>query len=124
MPIPVIRVAFGKSIGVYEPGNGTRYVAVAIPWRGDINMAALGEVTDGWLLVAGNGRAYCFQSKGFLTDDYVEEKLGGKGYNECDIPHLAHLIRTLLGRPNLRPLIQDMPDDPEFYYNERAERMP
>ena len=22
-----------------------------------------------------------------------------------------------------RPIVQDMPDDPEFYYNDRAERM-
>lgn len=102
MPIPVIKVIGNQSIGVYEPGNGVRYVAVAIPWIGpQISMGGLGEVADGWMIAAGNGRASLFQAKGFLTDDYVREKLGGGYIQQEDIPHFAHLVRTLLGRPDL-----------------------
>lgn len=102
MPIPVIRVIRNQSIGEYEPGNGVRYVAVAIPWIGpNVSMGGLGEVEDGWLVAAGNGRASLFQAKGFLTDEYVEEKLGGGYIRHEDTPHFAHLVRTLLGRPAL-----------------------
>ena len=102
MPIPVIRVVEGKSIGVYEPGNGVRYSAVAIPWIApSVYLGDLGEVAVGWLVAGGNGRCYLFQAKGFLTDGFVEEKLGGGWIQHEDIPHFAHLIRTLLGRPDI-----------------------
>lgn len=107
-------------IGEYEPGNGTRYTAIAVPWTADsyLTMGMLGNVTDGWLVISGNsGRAYLFQKEGTLVDEYIADHLGG------DYPYFGHLIRQMLGRPVGLPR-QDMPDDPESYHNERAERIP
>ena len=121
---PRITTEGSYRIGEYEPGNGTRYTAVAIPWTNhpDLMMGALGAVTNGWLVTSGNSsRSYLFQQHGNLLDKYIQEKLGGYG---GDYPYFGDLIRQLIARPGLRPLIGDMPDDPEFYYNERAERMP
>jgi len=102
MPIPVIKVVGPHSFGTYEPGNGAKYTAVAVPWVGpNQSVGDIGWVDEGWLVVTGNGRAHLFQPKGFLTDDYIGEKLGGGWIHEEDIPHLAHLVRTLLGRPDL-----------------------
>ncbi len=86
-------------IGEYEPGNGTRYTAIAVPWKADPNlsMGSLGSVTEGWLVVSGNqGRSALFQKHGTLTDNYIMEKLGsGLG----DYPYFGDLIRTLIMRP-------------------------
>lgn len=85
-------------IGEYEPGNGTRYVAVATPWNaGLIPMGQMGSISAGWLVVFGNnGQAHLFQKGGYLTDSYVQEHLGGY---PGDYPHIGHLIRALINRP-------------------------
>ena len=118
-------------IGEYEPGNGTRYTAVAIPWkaRNDQVMGVMGFVSDGWLVVSGNsGRAYLFQKDGYLVDDAVQEHLGGY---PGDYPYFGDLIRSMIQRDGSDGRFKvgnryrsDMPDDPETYYNERAELMP
>jgi hypothetical protein len=86
-------------IGEYEPGNGTRYTALAIPWTDEkqLMLGGIGVVSDGWLVTYCNtGRAYLLQREGFLTDEYVAEKFViGQG----DLPYAAELIRTLTGRP-------------------------
>jgi hypothetical protein len=87
-------------IGEYEPGNGTRYTALAIPWtdQDQLMLGGIGVVADGWLVTyCNNGRAYLLQGgKSFLTDGYIAKKFGiGQG----DIPYAAELIRTLTGRP-------------------------
>lgn len=121
MPIPVIKVIGPHSFGTYEPGNGASYTAVAIPWIGpNQSVGVIGEVDEGWLVVAGNGRAHLFQSKGFLTDDYVEEKLGGGCWWQEDIPHLALLVRTLLGRPALQKVICDYCSHSEGVHEDRG----
>ena len=96
--VPKIRTIGSCVIGEYEPGNGTRYTAVAVPWTdGDmLAMGALGTVSEGWLVVAGNsGRAYLFQRDGYFTDSYIMERLGGYG---GDYPYLGDLIRKLISR--------------------------
>lgn len=123
---PKITVERNYIIGEYEPGNGTRYTAIAVPWTADpyLTMGSLGSVTDGWLVVSGNsGRAYLFQKYGTLTDEYIWEHLGG------DFPYFGDLIRQLILSTcqslNFTIQIQnDMPEDREAYYNERAELMP
>ena len=118
--IPRITVVDNVFIGEYEPGNGTRYTAIAVPWTATPEqvMGRLGFVADGWLVVSGNsGRAHLFQRYGTLSDNYIAEKLGGYG---GDFPYLCTLIRRLIGRPEL----DDMPEDKESYYNERAENRP
>lgn len=85
-------------MGEYEPGNGTRYTAIAIPWKGpSMAMGLLGEVTDGWLVTSGNsGRAALFQKYGKLVDKYIQQKLGGV---DEDYPHFGDLIRRMIDRP-------------------------
>ena len=82
-------------IGEYEPGNGTRYTAVAVPWRAGSTqvMGSMGFVTKGWLVVSGNSaRAYLFQEGGYLVDDTIQEHLGGY---DGDYPYFGDLIRAL-----------------------------
>ena len=86
-------------IGAYEPGNGTRYTAIAMPWKDENQMilGGIGVVSDGWLVTYCNtGRAYLLQKEGWLTNEYLAEKF--VIYRE-DIPYAAELIRTLTGRP-------------------------
>ena len=84
------------TIGEYEPGNGTRYTAVAARWQHDVVMGVMGRVSDGWLVVSGNtGKAYLFQHKGMLTDEYIQEHLGGFS---GDYPYFGDLIRKLVDR--------------------------
>ena len=107
-------------IGEYEPGNGTRYTAVAIPWKApaDRVMGALGFVSDGWLVVSGNsGRAYLFQKDGYLMDRSIQKHLGGY---PGDYPYFGDLLRSMIMRDVPKGSFDDMPDDPEHYYNERA----
>jgi len=96
-PITIIREGDFR-IGEYEPGNGTNYKAIAIKWSSNQYMKALGRVTFGWLVVNCNTRlAHLFQEKGLLTDDYIQEKLGGL---DNDYPYFGNLIRRLIGREN------------------------
>lgn len=90
----------GVRIGEYEPGNGTSYMAVAVPWEYSGSMNALGGVEGcGWLVVnCLNRLAYLFRNGGQLADDYIQEKLGG---TKRDYPYLGDLIRRLLGREKL-----------------------
>lgn len=101
MPDIVVKMRPGDRIltGIYEPGNGTRYMAMAVQIWGRYSLGALGAITDGWLVVNGNnGRAYLFQGdeKQPLKDIYIREKLGGR---DDDYPHLGDLVRKLTGRP-------------------------
>ena len=91
----------GLRLGHYEPGNGTSYRAIAVPWNIDEYQQALGTVSDGWLVVSCNtARAYLFQRGGFLLDEYIAKHLGG---GEGDYPHLGDVVRTLLARPGPGP---------------------
>ena len=119
-------------IGEYEPDNGIRYTAVAVSWTANYDqvMGNLGFVSDGWLIISGNsGQAYLFQRDGYLTDRSIQEHLGG--YPD-DYPYFGYLIRSMIMRDGPAGPFQignryrrdDMPDDPEGYYNERAEQMP
>lgn len=124
---PRINVHGHLKIGEYEPGNGIRYTAVATLWAaGPVSMGVLGVVSDGWLVVSGNsGKAYLFQHGGYLIDSYIQENLGG---SPDDFPYFGDLVRLMVGTPLPRTIkttvSDDMPDDREGYYNERAERMP
>lgn len=85
-------------VGEYEPGNGTRYTAVAMLWTDHalLTMGRMGCVSNGWLVASGlSGRAYLFQGRGLLTDDYIMEHLGG---NPGDYPYFGDLIRRLTMR--------------------------
>lgn len=96
---PKITVEGNYFIGEYEPGHGTRYTAIAVPWRAGpkMVMGQLGYVSDGWLVISGNsGRAYLFQKDGYLADDTIQEHLGGY---PGDYPYFGDLIRTLIMRP-------------------------
>ena len=93
---PKITVEGNRIIGEYEPGNGTSYTAVAVRWRVDVVMGAMGYINDGWLVVSGNsGKAYLFQYKGTLLDEYIQEHLGGFA---GDYPYFGDLIRKLVDR--------------------------
>lgn len=86
----------GVRIGIYEPGNGTRYTAIAVPIEPDTPLGALGYVEQGWLVVSGNtARAYLFQKSGYLLDYYIQENLGG---HRGDYPYMGDLIRALIER--------------------------
>ena len=85
-------------IGEYEPGNGTRYTAVAVPFSHENPMNGMGIVSDGWLVAYGiSGRAHLFQSDGYLADSYLMEKLDVR---PGDLPWATDLIRELIGREN------------------------
>jgi hypothetical protein len=85
-------------IGEYEPGNGTRYTAVAVPFSHEKPMNGMGVVSDGWLVAYGlTGRAHLFQSDGYLADSYLMEKLYVR---PGDLPWAGDLIRELIGREN------------------------
>ena len=86
----------GVYIGDYVPGNGTRYTAVAVRWQFFVSLGVMGCVPDGWLVVSGNsGKAYLFQAKGPLMDEYIQEHLGGFA---GDYPYFGDLIRKLVDR--------------------------
>ncbi len=96
MDINIKRHDNGVHTGHYEPGNATSYRAIAVPWHNAEYQQFLGSVSDGWLVVSCNtGRAYLFQEKGILLDEYIQEHLGGY---RSDYPHFGDLIRTLIGR--------------------------
>lgn len=83
-------------VGEYEPGNGTRYTAIAVRWQVAKLMGALGYVSDGWLVISGNsGEAYLLQLYGWLEDAYIQEHLGGYA---GDYPYFGDLIRRLVER--------------------------
>ena len=91
-----ITVQGSTRIGEYEPGNGTRYTAIAVPYSHDGVMGVMGAVADGWLVAYGiSGRAHLFQSDGYLADLYLMEKLDVR---PGDLPWAADLIRELIGR--------------------------
>ena len=97
---PKITVEGNCIVGEYEPGNGTRYTAIAVPWTNgrDRSMGIMGCVSNGWLVVSGNsGQAYLFQKDGPLIDNYLIKKLGGY---PGDYPYFGDLIRTLIMRPD------------------------
>lgn len=86
----------GIRLGEYEPGNGTNYKVVAIPWNHDISLSSLGRVSQGWLVINCNTqRASLFQKEGILVDVYIQEKLGGF---PGDYPHFGDLVRHILER--------------------------
>jgi len=96
---PKITLRGNMYIGEYEPGNGTRYTAIAIPWQADPSqvMGALGFVSDGWLVVSGNSAcAYLFQRDGYLVDNHIQDHLGGY---DGDYPYFGDLVRALVSRP-------------------------
>lgn len=84
-------------IGHWEPGNGTSYKAIAVRWQIGGYMQALGNVSNGWLVVnCLTGRAYLLQDKvGYLHPEYVEEKFGGR---LADAEKMAELISAMLDR--------------------------
>ena len=91
-----VTVQGNTRIGEYEPGNGTRYTAVAVAYSHDQPMGVMGMVQSGWLVAYGlTGRAHLFQRDGHLSDGYLEEKLG---IRPGDFPWAADLIRELIGR--------------------------
>jgi len=96
-----ITVQGNTRIGEYEPGNGTRYTAIAVPFSQEnvpdtIPMGIMGMVADGWLVAYGiSGRASLFQADGYLSDSYLSEKLDIRA---GDLPWAADLIRELIGR--------------------------
>jgi len=97
--IQITKVSMGDElirIGEYEPGNGTCYKVIAVPWHYAGCMNALGRVTGGWLVVNCNNRkAYLFQKEPYLIDSYIREKLGG--FHD-DYPFLGDLVRKILER--------------------------
>ena len=84
-------------IGEYEPGNGTRYTAVAVPWTNGyhLSMGALGVIDEGYLVVSGNtARAYLLRPGNHFVDDYLQKHFGGL---VGDYPYMGDLIRALVG---------------------------
>ena len=80
----------------YQPGNGTHYRAIAIPWHGSVYCGALGRISEGWLVINCNTRlAYLFGKDGLLVDRYIQEKLGGM---DGDYPYFGDLVRILTDR--------------------------
>ena len=97
MDIRIIDQENGVRVGVYEPGNGIRYTAVAVPWSTMETMGRMGTVDAGWLVVYGNeANAHLLQSGGYLADRYIQEHFD-VGTN--DSPWAGDLIRALIGRP-------------------------
>jgi len=95
----ITRAADGTTrLGVWEPGNGTRYTAIAVPWHDSSQRSwnQLGSVRKGWLVVTGSGRAYLLQEHIVLLPGYVGEKFG---YNINDAYFVALLINELLRGP-------------------------
>ncbi len=82
-------------VGEWEPGNGTRYTAVAIPWTSPMLMGTMGFVEEGWLVVYGSGKAYLLQPAGILTDQYLAKHFD---IRPADFPWAGDLIRALVDR--------------------------
>ncbi len=86
-------------LGHYEPGNGTSYRVIAI--RGNFGeQQSLGYVEgEGWVVVScmGHRQAYLFRGMegDYLSDDYIQEKLGGSA---GDYPYFGDLVRAIIGR--------------------------
>ncbi len=81
-------------VGEWEPGNGTRYTAVAVPWVTPIQMNNMGYVEEGWLVVY-RGRAHLLQPAGSLADRYLAEHFD---IRPGDFPWAGDLIRALVER--------------------------
>jgi len=92
------QVRSGMRVGEYCPGNGIRYLVIAVPWNSEDHNNLLGSIyPGGWLVINCNTKlAYLFQKDGPLADWYIREKLGG---SEEDYPYIADLVRAVLERP-------------------------
>ncbi len=82
-------------VGEWNPGNGTRYTAVAIPWTTAIQMNRMGYIETGWLVVYGSGNAHLLQPAGHLADHYLAEHFD---ILPGDFPWAGDLIRALVER--------------------------
>lgn len=112
---PRITLSGDTRIGEYEPGNGTRYTAVAVRWRATPYqvMGAMGFVSDGWLVVSGNSaKAYLFQQGGYLVDYTIQEHLGGY---DGDYPYFGDLVRELIGREGRAARRRDIDTIDEYH---------
>jgi hypothetical protein len=81
--------------------DGTRYEMMAFRLEGEVSFGCLGAVTDGWLVIDHlNRKAYLFQPKGYLDEDYVYEKLciAGHDLSSRDADNMTSLLRKLIGR--------------------------
>jgi len=81
--------------------DGTRYEMMAFRLEGDVSFGALGNVTDGWLVVSHlHRRAYLFRHTGYIDTAYVFEKLcsGTHPLSQIDAENMTELLRKLLGR--------------------------
>jgi len=99
-------------LGIYQPGNGTRYTVLAMRWSAPpptstvypltpVSLGELGYVPNGWLVVicmSVPGKAYLLADSGFLATSYVMSHF--KIDSEEDANHITHLISRLIGRPS------------------------
>ena len=86
----------GIIFGKYEPGNSTRYTALAVPMKGLVDCGWLGAIHGGWLVVSGmaNCRGYLLP-RGWHPDPYyVAEKFDLK--NGEDIECFTRLLEAML----------------------------
>jgi len=93
----IVTLLGGLTYGEWEPGNGTRYTALAVPIK-DLpgSVGVVGRIDEGWLVVCGlTGRAYLLQKRGYLDPLYIAEKFGLVGE---DIEYFTELLRKMLGR--------------------------
>ncbi len=93
---PVVTYRDGYIEGFYEPGNSTRYTAVAIPTNGHLQVGSLGLVTDGWIVVSGmaNRQAYLLSKHPYLLHpDYIEDKFDLHGQ---DAEMFTILLKAML----------------------------
>jgi hypothetical protein len=92
----------------FVPGNGTVYEIFVTP-VGDLGLGAMGHVTNGYLVVNGfNGRAMLIQPEGYLTADYVHEKLFPEQGGTHDWYAVTALIGYVTNRPHNVTLLSTM----------------
>lgn len=96
-PVPSVTQREGYIQGSYEPGNSTRYTAVAIPTDGYLCLGWLGSIDDGWIVVSGmaNKKAHLLDSS-CLYPRYIAEKFDLHG---PDAEMFTELLKAMIGRP-------------------------
>ena len=95
MAVPLVEHRDSYIYGKYEPGNGTRYTAVAISTNGYLSLGWLGSVEDGWIIASGmaSQKAYLITKHEYLHPDYVGEKFDLRGE---DAEMFTELLKAML----------------------------
>ena len=96
MSVPMVVYHSHYIYGEYEPGNATRYTALAMPIDNYCNCGWLGTVLDGWLVASGmtNCKAYLVPKNIHLEVNWIGEHFDLQGE---DAKMFTELLKKMLG---------------------------